>query len=145
MIVAVAIIPCDAVLICRVVPQVQIAVRAVVTIRLVVPCTAKPPRRAICSLPSGLSCRARGHCAASAPTTTVLRAGYIDDPMWTPKLCGRTDESLPIFARRRGEKLGACWAAVLLSGLADIQATLALEQDTCRIFSCKLDLLAHAS
>ena len=44
--------------------------------------------------------------------------------MWTPELCGRTDESLPIFPRGRRENLGAYWAAIFLRGFADVKATL---------------------
>jgi len=130
-VVAIAIVPSDTVLICRIVPQVQVAIRTIVTIWLVVPGTPKPPSRAICSFPSCLRRGGRCHGTACASTATVLGAGHIDDPMWASKLCGRADEGLPIFTRRRGEEFGACGAAVLLCGFADIQTPLALEQDAC--------------
>jgi len=100
-IIATTIVPSDAVLISRIVPQVQITIRGVVTIGLVVPRAAEPPSGAICSLPGGLSCSAGGHCAACASTAPVLGTGHIDNPMWTPKLCGRADESLPVLTRGR--------------------------------------------
>ena len=69
------------VLIRGVVPQIQIAIRSVVTIGLAVGCAAKPPRRTIRSHPCGLGCNARAHGVGCASPTTILGARHINDPM----------------------------------------------------------------
>ena len=70
-----------AVLICCCAPQIQVAIRSVVTIRLTIGSAAEPPRRTIRGPPRSLRCNSRVHDMTCASSATVLRACYINDPV----------------------------------------------------------------
>jgi hypothetical protein len=83
MIITIAIVPCHTVFIRWSMPQVQVAIRSVISIRLAICRAAEPPGRTIRSSPCLLSCIDGIHCTPSASTTTILRLSNINDPMWT--------------------------------------------------------------
>jgi hypothetical protein len=145
MIIAVAVVPSDGVLVGWRLPQIQVAVGSVVTIRLIVPGRSQPPWRSISSLPGGLSSVARVHGVASATTAAILRPGDVNDPVRsTQRLCGG-NESLPILSAGWCEELCARWARVLVIGPVNVEAVLALQQNASSVLASELDLGARAA
>jgi len=144
-VVAVAIVPSHAVLVSWCLPQVQVAVGSVVAIRLIVACGTEPPRRVVGGVPSALGSHARVHGMPGASTAAVLWSSDIDDPVWSSERSGRCNERLPVLTTPWSEELGASWARVLVLGLVDSQAVLALQQVGGTVLAIQLDLLAAAS
>ena len=142
--IAIAVVKCHTVLIRWVVPQIQIAIRSVVTIGLAVGCAAKPPRRTIRSHPCGLGCNARAHGVGCASPTTILGARHINNPIGRAQGLGRSKESLPIFAAAWREKLCALRARVLVIRPASIDAICAFDKSTSRIVPLKRHSVAFS-
>jgi len=88
MVIAISIVPSHTVLIWRIVPQIQVAIRMVIAVRLIVCCASEPPRRAVSCFPSPLGSIARVHRVLRAPSTAVGGACDVNDPMRSAELCG---------------------------------------------------------
>jgi hypothetical protein len=144
-VVAAAIVPCHAVLIARRLPQVQIAVRRIISIRLVVPSASQPPWGSVGCSPSCLWRRLRVHWGPCASSAAILRASDIDNPVWSAERLGRGNECLPVSLVLRSPDLGSLWATVLVQRSANSQTLSALEQLTARVSTVQLDLLALAA
>jgi len=144
-VVAIAIIPCHTVLISWGMPQVQVAIGMVVSVGLTVPTAAEPPWRSIRGSPSPLRRDTNIHWTSCTPSTTILGPGDIDNPMRASQWFGRVNEDLPVCSGCWCKELGAHGAAVLLRGLAHIQATLALDEHFCGVLTSEGNVLANAS
>jgi hypothetical protein len=114
MILAFPVVELNCILVAWAPPQVQKAIRSVVTVGtsiaewsllrpvwLAVPRIAKPPRRLIGGPPSGLIWLARVHWISRATSTTVLRTGDVNDPIWCTERLSRHKEGLPICSAAR--------------------------------------------
>jgi len=133
MVIAIVIVPCDFVGICRSFPQVQVAISVVIPVGLVVLRAAEPPRRGIFCHPRQLLRRLRVHGVTCTTSTTILRPRNINNPVWCPQRLCRFQEALPVLTARWREKLCASWATVLLCRLRHIKTIKALHHGTSRV------------
>merc|ERR1719161_2961791 len=129
MVVASILADCDAVLAVRSV-HIEVTVGIILSIGLHILSASKPPWRTVCCPPCFPTTAARIHGSSAAQSTTMVRAGDIDDEVRCPERFGRLEEGLPICSRCWGEELGARRAAILLCGSAHIKATSNLHQTT---------------
>jgi len=79
-----------------------------------------------------------------AASTTILRAGYINDPIWSPEWLSRLDKGIPILTTLWSKELGAGWATVLFSCASDIEAIDAAHHGACRVWPTQGNSLAFA-
>jgi len=133
------------VLVDRGAPQVQVAIRMVISIWLAIPGAAQPPWAFICRAPRALLGTLRVHREAGATSAAILRPSDIDDPMWGTQRSGGLDESLPILLGPWREDFHTNGATVHFSCTAYSLALFTLHQHARRVFSNKLDPVASTS
>ena len=117
MVVASVLAECDAVLAVRSV-NIEVTISIILAVGLHIPGASKPPRSTICCTPCFSATVGRVHGGSAAQSTTMVRAGDIDDEVGCPERFGRFEKGLPICSRCWSEELGAYRATVLLRGSA---------------------------